>query len=51
VKNFTELNKIEGQSQTLAVSTEPVIEKVVSDPYVSIFDPGLYITNYSLLMG
>jgi len=40
VKIFTRLNQIgdQGQSQTLAVSTKPVIERVVYHPYVSIFD-------------
>ena len=52
MKIFTGLNKMEyqGQSQTLAVSTKPVIEKVVYQPYVSISDEycpyGLYMTNF-----
>ena len=51
-KIFTGLNKIEdqGQSQTLAVSTKPVIERVVYQPYGSIFDEyrpsGLYMSHF-----
>jgi hypothetical protein len=51
VKIFTGLNKIgdQGQSQTLAVSTKSVIERVVYQPYVSILDEyspsGLYMSN------
>ena len=40
----------QGQSQTLAVTTKPVIERVVSNPYVSILDEyrpsGLYMSNF-----
>jgi hypothetical protein len=41
------LNKMgdQGQSQTLAVSTKPNIERVVYQTYVSIFD-GLYMSNF-----
>jgi hypothetical protein len=54
MKISTELNKIEdqgqSQSQTLAVTTKPVIERVVSNPYVSILDEyrpsGLYMSNF-----
>jgi hypothetical protein len=40
VKIFTRLNKIgdPDQSRTLAGSTKPVIERVVCQPYVSIYD-------------
>jgi hypothetical protein len=42
VKIFTRLNQIgdQGQSQTLAVATRPVIERVVSNP------SGLYMSNF-----
>jgi len=52
VKIFTGLNQIrdQGQSQTLAVATRPVIERVVYNSYGSIFDEyhpsGLYISNF-----
>ena len=52
VKISTGRNQIgdQGQSQTLAVTTKPVIERVVSNPYVSIFDEyrpsGLYMNNF-----
>jgi hypothetical protein len=52
VKIFTGLNKIEdqGQSQTLTVSMKPAIERVVYQPYVSIFDEyrpsGLYMPHF-----